>query len=115
MGKQMILCERPRSLVAPRCNRGPREECLGTTVASSLSVPYDGGSSQAENVVTICVCIDVIFSTIATLAAIVYETMPDPEFLSYATHRPAAGTQAMRSEVPARSARTCCPSYRRPS
>ena len=44
---------------------------------SFLSAPYYGGRSQAENVVTICACIDVISSAIATLPAIVYETLPD--------------------------------------
>ena len=44
---------------------------------SFLSAPYYGGRSQAENVATICACIDVISSAIATLPAIVYETLPD--------------------------------------
>jgi HK97 family phage portal protein len=44
---------------------------------SFLSAPYYGGRSQAENVATICACVDVISSAIATLPAIVYETLPD--------------------------------------
>jgi HK97 family phage portal protein len=42
-----------------------------------MSAPYYGGRSQAENIATICACIDVISSAIATLPAIVVETMPD--------------------------------------
>jgi HK97 family phage portal protein len=42
-----------------------------------LSAPYYGGRSGAENVATVCACIDVISSAIATLPAIVYETLPD--------------------------------------
>jgi HK97 family phage portal protein len=44
---------------------------------SFMSAPYYGGRSQAENVATICACVDVISSAIATLPAIVYETLPD--------------------------------------
>jgi HK97 family phage portal protein len=42
-----------------------------------LSAPYYGGRSGAENVACVCACIDVISSAIATLPAIVYETLPD--------------------------------------
>jgi HK97 family phage portal protein len=49
----------------------------GAFAGSFLTAPYYGGRSQAENVATICACVDVISSAIATLPAIVYETLPD--------------------------------------
>jgi HK97 family phage portal protein len=53
---------------------------------SFLSAPYYGGRSQAENVATICACVDVISSAIATLPAIVYETLPDGNRRERADH-----------------------------
>jgi HK97 family phage portal protein len=49
----------------------------GAFAGSFLSAPYYGGRSGAENVATVCACVDVIASAIATLPAIVYEVMPD--------------------------------------
>ena len=42
-----------------------------------MSAPDYGGRSGAENVATVCACVDVIFSAIASLRAIVYERLPD--------------------------------------
>lgn len=44
---------------------------------SFLSAPYYGGRSGAENVATVCACIDVIASALASLPAYVYERLPD--------------------------------------
>ncbi len=44
---------------------------------SFMSAPYYGGRSGAENVATVCACVDVISSAIASLPAIVYERLPD--------------------------------------
>ena len=48
----------------------------GAFAGSFLSAPYYGGRSGAENVATVCACVDVIASAIATLPAIVYEQLP---------------------------------------
>ena len=44
---------------------------------SFMSAPYYGGRSGAENVATVCACIDVIASALARLPAIVYERLAD--------------------------------------
>ena len=44
---------------------------------SFLSAPYYGGRSGAENVATVCACVDVISSAIASLPALVYERLDD--------------------------------------
>jgi HK97 family phage portal protein len=48
--------------------------------------PYGGGAGAAENVATLCACVDVIASAIASLPALVYETMPDGERRETADH-----------------------------
>jgi HK97 family phage portal protein len=55
-----------------------RSDTAGPPFAGSfLSAPYYGGRSGAENVATVCACVDVISSAIATLPAIVYEQLDD--------------------------------------
>jgi HK97 family phage portal protein len=44
---------------------------------SFMSAPYYGGRSGAENVATVCACIDVISSALASLPACIYERMDD--------------------------------------
>jgi HK97 family phage portal protein len=57
--------------------RSPMSAWAPPFAGSFLSAPYYGGRSQAENIATICACVDVISSAVATLPAIVYETLPD--------------------------------------
>ena len=47
---------------------------------------YGGGAGAAENVATLCACVNVIASAIASLPAMVYETMPDGERRESAEH-----------------------------
>ena len=55
-----------------------RRSWAGPPFAGSfMSAPYYGGRSGAENAACVCSCIDAISSAIATLPAIVYETLPD--------------------------------------
>ncbi len=70
----MALRDRIRSWLT----RERRDGVAGPSFASSfLSAPYYGGRSGAENVATVCACVDVISSAIASLPAIVYEQLPD--------------------------------------
>ena len=48
--------------------------------------PYGGGAGAAENVATLCACVDVISSAISSLPALVYETMDNGERRETADH-----------------------------
>jgi HK97 family phage portal protein len=78
----MALRERIARLLHPTGGkqteqRSPMSAWAPPFAGSFLSAPYYGGRSQAENIATICACVDVISSAIATLPAIVYEVLPD--------------------------------------
>jgi HK97 family phage portal protein len=52
-----------------------------------MSAPYYGGRSGAENVATVCACVDVISSAISSLPAYVYERLPSGDRVDVtATH-----------------------------
>lgn len=65
--------------VAAANGNGPAAASNGVTTPPWGGWPYAGGAGAAENVATLTACVNVIASAIASLPAIVYETMPDGE------------------------------------
>jgi HK97 family phage portal protein len=72
----------PPSPAAANGQNGNSLNGAGTTSAwpwSNAWPGYNFGLAGAENVATLCACVDVICSAIASLPPIVYETMPNGE------------------------------------
>ena len=67
---------------------------------SFMTAPYYGGRSGAENVATVCACVDVISSAIAACRRYVYERLPDGNRVDVTATHP-GGAYPATAEQPA--------------
>jgi HK97 family phage portal protein len=65
-----------------------------------MSAPYYGGRSGAENVATVCACVDVISSAIASLPAYVYERLADANRVDVTATHPVGRILRQPNDLP---------------